>query len=1114
MAVFEKRLIEKRGGFFIFCSPCAFVFQTSNLFSVKKFLPNLLIFIGLTAFFQANAQTINPEFLKRIKPRSIGPAAMSGRITAIACDNKKPRTIYAGAASGGVWQSTNEGISWKPIFDKAPTQSIGSIAVRQDNPDEIWVGTGEGNPRNSQNFGVGIFKSLDGGKNWLKMGLENTKAIHRIILHRDNPEIAWAAAMGSTNGANPERGVFKTTDGGKTWRKVLFTNDLSGCADLVVDPQNPNKLIAAMWEYRRWPWKFKSGGAGSGIYVSHDGGENWEKRTEKDGLPEGETGRVGLAIATSNPQTVYALVEAKENALFKSTDGGKNWKKMATKGQGDRPFYYSEIYVDPKDENTIYTIFTVINRSIDGGKSFEQLVGWEIHLDHHAFWIDPENPKMMIDGNDGGLNITRDGGETWQFLENIPAGQFYHVRLDNGTPYNIYGGLQDNGTWVGPSSVWKAGGIRNPDWQEIYFGDGFDALPLADNNRFIYAMSQGGELSLTDRKTGDDRYIKPIHPEGTKLRFHWNSALAADPFNPKGVFLGSQFVHQSENLGTGWQIISPDLTSNDTLKINEGQRSGGLTPDITSAENHCTILAIAPSPVQKGVIWVGTDDGNLQLTTDGGKTWENFSKKIKDFPANGWIPQIEVSEKNAGEVFVVVNNYRQNDWQPYLFHTSDFGKKWQRLADPKNVEGFCLSVVQDVVEPNLIFLGTDQGLYFSIDYGKSWTHWPGESFPNCPVQDMKIQTRESDLVIATFGRAIWILDNINPLREMARSEGKVFARDFAVFAPQNAYLAAWRSYDGTRFAGDAIYSAENKGSGARIPFWINPDFLRKQKEKKKEEDKKDEKKKGEKLKEGKDEKLKDEKDKKPAKKPGDKAAMVVLSMSGDTLWRTKVAVDSCFNVIGWGLSTRGVRMPANEKPQNEDSDPHGGPKVLPGRYKIKVKYADFEDSTILNVLADPRLDHSMAEMQANADALKKLNKTIERAAKAYERLKDAEKTMKLVDDQLANVPDSLKKEVVDLGKTLRDSISNLKEKFFQQKETKGIDRDREGLNSQFWKTRGYIESERGAPGENTQITIRQTEKMADETISKINQLFDNQWKTYREKVEAVRFSLFKDFERL
>jgi photosystem II stability/assembly factor-like uncharacterized protein len=394
--------------------------------------------VALLCLLSVTVWSQTPEQLKGLRIRSIGPAAMSGRITALTVDPNNDQIIYAGAASGGVWRSTSGGTNWTPIFDKAPTQSVGSIAINPHNPDEIWVGTGEGNPRNSQNFGAGIFRSLDGGKNWVCMGLQQSRAIHRIIIHRDHPEIIWVGVIGSAYGPNDERGVYKTTDGGKTWQKSLFVNDLTGCADLVADPSNPNKLVAAMWEYKRDPWFFNSGGKGSGLYITYDGGATWERRTEKDGLPEGNLGRIGLAIAASNPKTIYALVEAKENALYKSTDGGFNWRKMADKNQGDRPFYYHELYVDPTDENTLYSVHSQITKSIDGGRTFDGWVGyWKIHPDHHAFWINPKNSKHIINGNDGGLNITLDGGATWRFADNIPVGQFYHINVDNETPYNI-----------------------------------------------------------------------------------------------------------------------------------------------------------------------------------------------------------------------------------------------------------------------------------------------------------------------------------------------------------------------------------------------------------------------------------------------------------------------------------------------------------------------------------------------------------------------------------------------------------------------------------------------------------------------------------------------------
>ncbi len=1087
---------------------------------MNKFSSFFLICLYWISICKVSAQSkpdLSAEHLKTMSLRSIGPGAMSGRITSLTVDPTNPKVIYAGAASGGVWRSKSAGTAWEPIFDKAPTLGIGSIAINPKNPEEIWVGTGEGNPRNSQNFGVGIFKTINGGEDWVCMGLQNTRSIHRVILHRDNPDIVFAAAMGSTYGATEERGVYKSSDGGKTWRRVLFVNGLTGCAELVADPQNPNKLLEAMWEYQRWPWYFKSGGKGSGLYVSYDAGETWEKRTSKDGLPEGDLGRMGLAISASNPEVVYALVEAKENALYKSTNGGKKWQKMADKGQGDRPFYYSEIYVDPKNENRVYSISTSITRSEDGGKTFNTWAGWTIHPDHHAFWISPQNPDYIINGNDGGVNITYDGGKTWRFAENIPVGQFYHVETDNEWPYNVYGGLQDNGSWVGPSAVWKSGGIRNSDWQEVNFGDGFETMPRKDDARYVFSESQGGELSLIDRKTGESRYLKPLHPDGkTPLRFNWNAALAQDPHVNHGIYFGSQFLHYSKDLGQTWEIISPDLTTNDTSKMHQ-DISGGLTFDATNAENHCTIIAINPSPVQKGVIWVGTDDGNVQLTKDGGKTWENFADQLPGAPKNAWIPAIEASPVNAGEAFVVLNNYRQNDWQPYLYHTTDFGKKWKRIVTPKNLPvknganggNYCLSVVQDPVSPNLIFLGTEHGLCVSIDGGESWHPFPGETLPPVPVFDMKIQQRDGDLVLGTFGRGIWILDNLSPLRELAKTGAVLLDQPFKLFPAQAGILAEFRSYDGPRFAVDATYEGDNKWTAVSIPVWVKPGLKKAEKKKEESAEKKEDKK---------EEKKDDGKPRSSGAKPDakkEKATVMIFAMNGDTLRRFKTELDSAFlSRIYWSMDTKGIRYPSKNEPNPDQLEPGGGPTALPGEYWVKVDYKGYRDSVIVKIMDDPRLNISVADREAKNAAIRSLYQTVERATNAYNRLKEAEKTISLVESQFSNVPDSLKKEAMKMGSALKDSIGVLKEKFFQHKEVKGIQRNPNTLNNYLYKPFGYLESNRGAPNHTTQIAIDAAKRETDALIQKVNELFDTSWKTYREKVETIRYSLFKNFDRL
>ncbi|MEL6863121.1 MAG: hypothetical protein AAFP19_01825 [Bacteroidota bacterium] len=902
---------------------------------VKLLVALLVVLSGLSL----SAQKVDIEQLKGMKIRNIGPAGMSGRVTAIDVNLSQPDHIYIGTASGGVWKSESGGIRWEPIFDEAPVQSVGALAINQSNPSEIWVGTGEGNPRNSHNSGQGIFKSIDGGKTWTKMGLENTHLIHRIYIHRDNPNVLYVGVLGSAWGPTQNRGVYKTTDGGKNWKKVLYLGDEVGVADMVVDPTNPNKIIVAMWEFGRKPWFFNSGGKGSGIHISHDGGENWKQVTTDDGLPKGDLGRIGLAIAPSKPNIVYALIEAKKNAFYKSTDGGATWKKVNEKNIGNRPFYYADIFVDPQNENRIFNLYSLVSKSEDGGKNFEVILNWggarSVHPDHHAFWIHPNDPSYIIEGNDGGLNISRDGGENWRFVENLPLAQFYHINYDMDIPYNVCGGMQDNGSWVGPSQVWKSGGIRNSDWREVLFGDGFDVVMRRDNNRYGWAMSQGGNLSYFDRETGSNQYVKPVHPEGVELRYNWNAGLAQNPFHDCGIYYGSQFVHKSLDCGQSWEIISPDLTTNDTTKQKQGE-SGGLTLDVTNAENFTSILCIAPSPVDEQVIWVGTDDGNLQLTKDGGANWTNLADRLPGCPSGSWIPQIEVSAKNVAEAFVVVNNYRRNDYTPYTYHTNDYGQTWRRIVDAKKVDGHVLSIVQDPVEPQLLFLGTDFGLYVSFDKGATWNKWTND-FPSVSTADLKIHPREHDLIVGTFGRAAWILDDIRPLRAIAADQ-KVMETPFKVFPAPDAYLASMRSVDGVRFMADGSYVGDNRSRSAMMSIWV------KEKEKKEEKPKEKaskpkKKKKGEKAEEKKEEQ------KGPQAPKDQKVKVQVFNTQGDTLLTFRKKLKAGINRIYWGLYRKGVRFPSH-RPTKPDADDPWGPSVLPGTYKVLMTYGDYKDSSM------------------------------------------------------------------------------------------------------------------------------------------------------------------------
>lgn len=1039
----------------------------------------LLWSIGLTG------QSIDLENFKDIKIRNVGPAGMSGRVTAIDVDLSDPDIIYTGTASGGVWKSTDGGVQWAPIFDEQPTQSIGAIAVNQRNPSVVWVGTGEGNPRNSHNSGAGIYKSLDGGKSWDLMGLENTKTIHRVIIHRDNPEIVYAGAMGSIWGPNEERGVFRTKDGGKTWQKVLYVNQETGVADMVVDPSNPDKLIVAMWEYGRKPWTFNSGGTGSGLYITYDGGDNWKRVSEEDGMPKGELGRIGLAIAPSKPNIIYALVEAKENGLYKSTDGGSSWSLVSKDNIGNRPFYYADIFVDSKNENRLFNLYSTVSVSEDGGKTFSQLLGNSsgVHPDHHAFWIHPEDPSYMIDGNDGGLNISRDGGNSWRFVNNIPVAQPYHVNVDMDYPYHLGGGMQDNGSWVGPAYVWRSGGITNADWQEVFFGDGFDVLFRPDDNRYVYAMSQGGNVGMVDRETGDSKFIKPVHPDGIPLRFNWNAAMAQDPFTDCGIYYGSQFVHYSTDCGQNWQILSPDLTTNDPEKQQQ-EKSGGLTIDNTQAENHTTIIAIAPSPHNQEVIWVGTDDGHLQLTQDGGKNWTELSGRLPGAKAGSWIPYIEVSPHRAGEAFVIVNDYRRNDFRPMVYRTTDFGKNWSKMADESQIGGFTISIVQDPVEADLFWLGTDVGLYFSIDGGKKWIKYDN-GFPSVQVMDIKVHPREHDLVLATFGRAFWVLDDIRPFRALAASQGKVLAADLKLFEAPDAYLAAYRSYQGIRFTANAEYQGANRPGGAMLTLWVKPEPKA-------------------------DPKAKADKDTKEKKRP-EKVKMQVLNSAGDTIRTFTENVKPGMNRIFWSMDQDGVRFPSRRSPR-AGSDAPGGRTVLPGTYKLIATYGDHKDSTMIKVLADPRLKVDVVALQEAQAVLDDYDKIVKAANEGFEALQEAGKTIKLVDGALANAPEDTKKEIAKMGKALQDSIANLEKRYMDPDGLKGIQRTARTLSNTLGQARRYLSDISGKPSQMALVSLEMARKETREVLAQINNFMSKDFAEYQKKVEAARFSLFKTYE--
>jgi photosystem II stability/assembly factor-like uncharacterized protein len=1084
----------------------------------------LIAFLFIITFFviDTNAQYVKLEQFKNWKPRNIGPAGMSGRITSVDAVVANPNIIYIGAASGGVWKTENSGHSWTPIFDDQPIQNIGSLAIQQSNPNIVWVGTGEGNPRNSLNLGAGIYKSLDAGKTWKKMGLDKTICIYRVVIDPTNPNTVFAAAIGNPYAEHSERGVYKTTDGGETWNKVLYVNDTTGCADLVMDPSNPNKLIASMWQFRRTPWDLKSGGPGSGMFITIDGGKNWKKLSKEDGMPAGEIGRIGIAFSRSMPSRVYAKIEATKNGFYKSEDGGFKWSLVNDNPAqiSDRPFYYQEIYVDPKNENRIYDIHSTVTFSEDAGKSFSTMLPYfGIHPDHHAWWIHPEDPNLIIEGNDGGIGISRDRGKTWVFDEKIPAGQFYHVNVDNEQPYNIMGGMQDNGSWHGPAYTWTNGGIRNYYWNNVGGGDGFDVLPDPHDASWVYSMSQGGNVSRKNYKTGESWFIKPpaLDPN-LKLRFNWNSAMAQDPFDKSTIYFGSQFVHKSTNKGASWEIISPDLTTNDSAIIHAFQNTGGLTMDVTGAETHCTILAIAASTKEKGLLWAVTDDGNVQLTRDAGKSWTNFAGKISGLPLGIWITQVHASRFNAAEAFIVANDYRRGDFKPYIFRTADYGKTWTRMVDEKKVNGYTLCMIQDPTEPNLIFVGTEHGLWISFNNGDTFEQWKN-GYPSVSTYDLAIQEREADLAIATFGRALWILDDIKPLRKLAANKGKLPTNAVTIFSAPDATQAEYRAATGYEWSVMGLYEGENRRRGAGISFYVN----------------------------------KATSTNTPSTQtlintdanqirqggggagrqggggrfagmgPGgmggrrtDSVLVRIYNQQNELIRTLRWNVDSGYNKQYWGMEEKGFRFPGSPKPQ-PGANEQGGFQVFSGPYKVVMNYGRSSDSIMITIKDDPRIENKDQVKKDQRKLYDRLRKSADKLTEGLDRIAEVEDVCTKMQSQLKGIEgkdaDSLRKATAKMQtelKKIREFISG------ETSTKQGLSRNPFANNvmTQMQIAQRTIGSKMVSPSQQEITLVENAETVITEACNKINMFFDGNWKGYRYLVESTKVNLFKDYKPL
>jgi photosystem II stability/assembly factor-like uncharacterized protein len=740
----------------------------------------------LTAFGQTN---LNSSYFQTLTARALGPSTMSGRITAIeGIVTSDQLNLYVGTAGGGIWKSQNGGVSFSPVFDKY-NQSIGAIAIDKANPRTVYAGTGESNMRNSVSIGDGLFKTTDGGANWQKIGLDSTEHISKIIIDPNDSKTIYVAAPGPLWSTSTHRGLYKSTDAGKTWKKALYVNNETGCADIAIHPTNPKIIIASFWQFRRKPFAFESGGPGSAMFKSTDGGETWTKISK--GLPEGNLGRIVLSINPSKPAEVLAIVEAKIPGLYLSKDEANSWEKLAsTENITARPFYFSTLVFDPKDPKRVYRPAFDFAYSKDGGYSWSNTIigGVAPHADHHALWINPANTEQMYLGTDGGVYISQNKGVSWQFLNNLPVGQFYHVSTDNEPTYHVYGGLQDNGSWMAANS--SAGGVSSADWFDLNGGDGFWVQPSPLNAKIVFAESQGGNANRIDLTTGLASSIKPQKQAGDEEhRFNWNTPIVIGNSTKKlangkpvfNLYMANQYLYQSKDEGRSWSKISPDLTTNDKAK-QKTEESGGITGDNTSAENHCTIFTVTQNPNNEMQIWVGTDDGNLQITNDGGKTWTNKAPEVwkTGIPKGTWVSSIEISKLNPKRIFASFDNHMYGDHQTYIAMSLDGGNTWKRLVS-NEFTGFAHIVREDLQNENLLFVGTETGLFISLDAGKTFmrSKYQGMPWYNL-VRDLKIHPKTGDLVIASHGRGIYVIDDLQPLRDLAKND---IEKDHLFFKP-------------------------------------------------------------------------------------------------------------------------------------------------------------------------------------------------------------------------------------------------------------------------------------------------------------------------------------------
>jgi len=981
---------------------------------------------------QTASVKVDSETISGLGARNIGSATMSGRVTSIDGVREGERlTVYIGAASGGVWKSVNGGTTFKPIFDKQSVQSIGAITIDPKNPKTIWVGTGEAWTRNSTSIGDGVYKSTDGGENWTNMGLKDSERIAKILVDQKNTNTVYVCVPGKLWSDSDERGLYKTTDGGSHWARILKGSNLStGCSMISLDEKNPKTIYAGLWDFRRKGWTFRSGGdgpgapSGSGLFKSTDGGVNWIEldETSGKGLPSKPWGRIAVAVAPSKTNIVYAFIEAEppKNGLYRSDDGGRTWTALdRSQNMLWRPFYFANLIVDPKDENKIYKPDGSLIASNDGGQSFSNISGGA-HGDFHDVWIDPNNTDHLITGDDGGVWYSYDGGNRWWKANNLPISQFYHVSLDMDLPYHVYGGLQDNSSWIGDSGY--PGGITNDRWENIYGGDGFWTFADPSDNDYVYAESQGGYIGRINRKTHEARDIQPLpqYKEG-KLRYNWNTPIHVSPTQKGTIYIGAQFLFRSRDHGQTWERISPDLTTNDPEKQKQEQ-SGGVTVDNSSAEMHTTIFSICESPKNPNLIWVGTDDGNVQVTRDGGKTWRNVASNIKGLPKSAWVTTIDAGHFDQGTAYATFDLHTFGDMRPYVYKTTDFGQTWTQMVAPTSpMRGYAHVVKEDLVNRNLLFVGTELGLWVSLDGGRQWAQYKGGNFPNVAVRDLAIHPRDHDLVIATHGRGIWIIDDITPLRALTP---EMLAKE-AAFIQARSTVQRLPAFGGW-VNGDAAFTGDNSTDEAVITYYQQKRHIF-----------------------------------------GD-LKIEILDPTGKVLTTIPTSKRRGLNRATWSMRLKAPRVPTAASAAFGAAF---GPRVLPGTYTVRMTKDKNVYTTKLEVAADPRSKHTPLDRKAQFDLAMKLYGELGDMTFAVDRINGVRLAL---DARAAKLPagDPLAKRLHDASA----QVDELRKKIVATKEG-GMITGEERLREYLTEIYGSVINYEGRP---TQTQVQRTDSIARE----------------------------------